>query len=519
MKKLAILLSAFCILQINLAAKTITVYHTGDVHGWYSARPAKWDKENSTRMIGGFAALSSLVKREKNPYILLDSGDMFQGTPEGNLTRGMATVTLMNQLNYSAALVGNHEYDYGEDNLKVLISSSAFPWLGGNVYLKDAGKPVDYLKPYIIVEKAGKKIAVIGIAGRHTKTTTLPRFVEHLDFRSETAEAARWTGEVKKLNPDAIVILAHVGFDAGLIGQKTDISTWTFAVQEMNDGTPAIAKAAAGANVVLGGHNHTGLMKGYQDKQSGSLLAESYSELTDVGKIDLEFDDSSGKFTGAGAELIALWTDITGEDPEVIKTIKGFNATTEKAMEVALGSSEADLVYNPEGLDSPIGNWMTDAMRRQSGADMAFQNTSGIRSELKKGAIKMRDIYQVMPFENTAVKLKMTGEQLRKLLSDNFRNGRARMQLSGLTVKFKLSTEGKPAGLTLEKDGRAISSADEFTVVTNNYLTTGGSGGRAFTEGKDMQDTMLPVRDLLIKEIKENSPVKMPVMGRYIKLD
>ena len=153
---------------------TISVYHTSDVHGWYSSRSAKWDKENSTRAIGGFPALSALVKKEKNPWLLLDSGDMFQGTPEGNFTKGMATVALMNRLGYSAALVGNHDYDYGEESLKAMVSSASFAMLGANVYRKEDGKSASYLRPYTIVERAGKKIAVLGLAGKHTATSTLP---------------------------------------------------------------------------------------------------------------------------------------------------------------------------------------------------------------------------------------------------------------------------------------------------------------------------------------------------------
>ena len=487
------------------------------MHGWYSARPARWDKDNSTRTIGGFAALSSLVNKDKNPYILLDSGDTFQGTPEGTLTRGVASVTLMNQLGYSAAVVGNHEYDYNEDNLKFMLSGSSFPWLGANVYVKETGQEPSYLKPYTIIEKAGRKIAVIGLAGRHTSTSALPLYVKHLEFKNEATEAAKWTEEVKKLNPDAIIILAHLGFGAGT-GPKTDISTWTFT-GEASYGTLAIARAAKGAAVVIGGHNHVGLLKGYYDKESGVLIAESYFGLTDVSRIELEFDDATGKFRGAKDELIPLWTDTTGEDAKVTETIKKFSASVEKEMDKPLGESETDLGFDPDGVNSPIGNWMADAMRRQAGTDMAFQNTAGIRSDMKKGVLKMRDIYQVMPFENTLVTLKMTGAQLQKLVADNLYGGRAKIQMSGLTARFKISPEGKMTDLVLERAGKIILPEEEFTVVTNNYLAGGGSGGRAFNDGKELKDTMLPMRDYLIKDIKENSPLKLPAGPRFIKLN
>ncbi len=519
MKKIILLLAFLTFAaRPDLSALTISVYHTSDVHGWYSARPARWDKENSTRTIGGFAALSSLVAKDKNPHILLDSGDTFQGTPEGSLTRGIASAVLMNQLGYSASAVGNHEYDYNEDNLKLMISSCSFPWLGANVYVKATGEHPSYLKPYTIIETAGKKIAVIGLAGKHTSTSAFPLYVNHLEFRDEPQEAAKWTEEVKKFNPDAIIILVHLGFGAG-VGPKTDISTWTFTNEETAYGTLPIARAAKGANVVIGGHNHVGLMKGYYDKESGVLIAESYYGLTDVSKIDLEFDDTTGKFKGATDQLIPLWTDTTGEDPKVTETIKKFSSVVEKEMAKPLGESETDLGFDAEGLNSPIGNWMTDAMRRQAGTELAFQNTAGIRSDMKKGVLTMRDIYQVMPFENTMVTLKMTGEQLKKLLTDNLRGGRAKMQMSGLTVKFKLTPEGKPADLVLERDGKTVAPDAEFTVVTNNYLTAGGSGGKVFSEGKEIKDTMLPVRDFLIKDIKETSPLKLPAGPRFIKLD
>lgn len=519
MKKIALILTAFCLFRPDLAAKTIAVYHTSDVHGWYSSKPAKWDKENPTRMNGGFAALSALLKREKNPWLLLDGGDMFQGTPEGNFTKGMASVELMNKVGYSAAVAGNHDFDYGEDNLRVLISSSSFSWLGANVYVKATGKEVDYLKPYIIVEKGGEKIAVLGLAGRHTSTSTLPLNVKHLRFADEAKEAAKWMEEIKALKPDAVIIMVHIGIGGNLGIGKVDVSTWTISDEDARQGTLEVARAANGAQVVFGGHNHFGLIAGYFDKKSSTLIGESFWGLADVTRVDLEFDDATGKFKGAKAELVPLWIDKTGEDASVTEIIKNFSETVNKEMDKPVGECGADLGTSETGLDSPIGNWFTDAMRRQTGADIAFQNTPGIRSDLKKGAIRMREIYQVMPFENTAVKLKLTGEQLRKLMNDNFYNGRTKLQVSGLTVKFKPLPGGKKAALTLERDGKELDPAQEFTVVTNNYLTTGGTGGKMFGEGRDMQDTMLPIRDLLIKDVRENSPVKPPVLGRFVKLD
>ncbi len=514
MKKLiaAVLLT----LPASAWSLTISVYHTSDVHGWYTARPAKWDKENSTRTIGGFPALASLTAKDKNPHILLDSGDTFQGTPEGTLTKGMASVKLMNQLGYSAAEIGNHDFDYTEPNLRALAAASKFPWLGANIYVRETGKPTDYARPYVIVPVAGKRIAVIGIAGRHTATSTLPANVKHLEFRNEAAEAAAWTAKVRaEEKPDAVIILAHVGLE-GAGGSKVDISTWTLAPYQANYGSLAIARAAK-PDVVIGGHNHAGLPAGYLDKESGTMLAESFWGLTDVTKLDLNFDDKTGKLTGVTGTLVPLWTDVTGEDPAVIETIKGFTAEVDKQMSKEVGVSEVDLGFSEAGLDSPIGNWFADAMRRQSGADAAFQNSAGIRADMKKGVIRLRDIFQVMPFENTLAKLTMTGDQVTRLLADNLRGGRSKLQVSGLKVSFRDTPEGIK-DIIVTRNGAQLKPEDKISVVTNNYLTTGGSGGKAFMESSDIVDTLTPVRDLLLKDMKENPVKTLPEGGRFTRL-
>ena len=515
MKKLIYIL-LLC-LPVSAWSLTIDVYHTSDVHGWYSSRPARWDKENSTRTIGGFPALSALIKADKNPHILLDSGDTFQGTPEGNLTKGMATVTLMNQLGYSAADVGNHDYDYGEPNLKELVKASSFTWVGANAYLKKTGEPLDYLKPYVILNVAGKRIAVIGLLGRHTATSTLPANVKHIEFRNEPAEAARWTAEVKKLKPDAIIILAHIGIGGDTLG-IVDVSTWTFAGDKDRHSTLAVARAAGGADVVMGGHNHVGLLHGYYDRQSSTLIGESYWGLTEVSKINLAFDDATGKLKSVTDELVPLWTDITGEDPAVAETIKEFSSGVDKEMSKVIGESAVDLGFSKAGLDSDIGNWFADAMRRRAGTDAAFQNTAGIRADIKKGPVKLRDIFEVMPFENTLVKLTMTGQQLAKLMADNLRGGHSKLQVSGLKITFRDTPEGAK-DITIEKNGKPVKPDDKLTVATNNYLTTGGTGGKVFGEAESSVDTMLTIRDLLIKDIMANPVKTAPEGGRIVRLE
>lgn len=513
MKKL--LASLLLSLPVSAWSLTVDVYHTSDVHGWYYSRPAKWDKQNSTRTIGGFPALSALVKAGKNPKILLDSGDTYQGTPEGTLTKGLATARLMNQLGYAAAAVGNHDYDYSEESFRAVVAASSFPWLGANIYLKEGGARADYVKPYHVVEVAGKKIAVVGVAGRHTSTSTLPKHVAHLEFRDEAAEAAAFTAEARAKGADAVIVLAHVGIGGSVYG-KVDISTLTLPDSQASYGTLAVARASR-ADVVFGGHNHTGLEKGWRDPVSGSLLAESYFGLTHVSRVALDFDDKTGKLKAATAELVPLWTDETGEDQAVLETLKGFSAEVDRQMGEVVSETAFDLLVSTVGLDSDIGNWFTDAMRRQSGADVAIQNTPGIRADLRKGQVRVRDVFQVMPFENTLVKLKMTGAQLRRLFADNLSGPSSKLQVSGIKVSFRQPVR-EAGNIVLERNGKPVADSDTLTVATNNYLTTGGSGGKVFSEVEEQEDTMRPIRDLLLDDVRAHPVKELPAGGRLVRL-
>ncbi len=505
-----------------LHSEKISIYHTSDVHGMYSSIPAKWDPKNSTRTIGGFAALMSVVKNDKNQYILLDSGDMFQGTPEGNITKGMASIEFMNMLGYSAAVVGNHEYDYGEASLKEIIKAAKFPFLGANVYLKskdenEKDRNVDYLKPYTIINVGKRKIAVLGIAGQHTKTSTLPTNVSHLEFKDEARETKKWMEEIKKENPDAVIIIAHIGIDPSLSQQVVDPTTYTFS--NTRNTTIQIARAAKNATIVFGGHNHTGLLKGWRDPQTNTLICESWWGLSYVTKAEIEFDDKTGKILNTSCTLVPLWTDITGEDENVKKKFNEIYEKVSKKMDEVIGKALKPITFESTTFDTPIGNLVTDIIRWKANVEIAFQNAGGVRNIINKGDITLRDVYKIMPFENTIVKLKMKGKDIYEVVKDNLKNNKTSMYVSGINVKYKINPQGNAEIIEITKDGKIIDMEKEYSVATNNYLISGGSGGKAFKKALETTDTLISVRDAIIEWIKSKKEIDGWESGRFLKTE
>lgn len=510
-KRTAIFLTLLALAAAGAQALTIDVFHTSDVHGWYFARPARWDKAAPDRLMGGFPALAALLEKQTTPYLLLDSGDMFQGTPEGMLSKGMASIELMNKLGYSAAVPGNHDYDNGEDAFRTLVSSAAFPFLGANIYEKKDGGPVPYLKPYVLLHKDGKTIAVLGLANMHDSTLTLPANVKGLDFRDEASEAAKWMPEIKAQHPDAVIVITHMGISEDLGTKLVDVSTWTFPAGARS--TLAIARAAPGITLVLGGHDHTGLFNGYHDPVSGAWLGESYYGLSYVTRAELSFDDATGKLTGVNVKLVPLWIDRTGQDPAVLGVVDGLKAQVQQKMGRKVGEAAGELGFSGKGLDNAIGSWLSDVTRRTAGTQLAFQNTHALRHSIAKGPVYLRDLYQAMPFDNTIETMTLTGAQIAQAMRDNIRDGMSDMQVSGLTVEFRQGPEGRAAGIKLYRDGKEIKPGDRFTVATNSYLAGGGDGGAVFTAATDKKDTMVLVRDAMIKAFA-SGPVRPPRLGR-----
>ena len=130
--------------------------------------------------------------------------------------------------------------------------------------------------------------------------------------------------------------------------------------------------------------------------------------------------------------------------------------------------------------------------------------------------MKLRDLYQAMPFENTIITMRLNGAQLKQLMADNLRGGRTSMQVSGLKVEFTQSPDGSPDGIRLTHNNREVAPEDEFKVATNNYLAFGGIGGAAFTGGKDVKDTLIPVRDAMLNDFAAG-PVAAPALGRIVR--
>lgn len=251
----------------------IRVYHTNDVHGWIMARP---DKFQTNRLVGGAAALASLISKDEGPKLVLDAGDWWQGTPEGSLTKGEAVADVFNAIGYDAVVIGNHEYDDGADSLRALIGKIKVPVLSANTYGAD-GKLVPWVRPSILKEVAGVKVGIFGLTTTNMRRLAFPKNIAGLDFRREVDVAREQVKALKRQGATVIIAVTHIGLEVE--GSK-------------HEGDQTLAREVPGIDLIVGGHSHTFLTRPVQG-ENGTLIVQAGQYLQKAGRATLEIDPAT----------------------------------------------------------------------------------------------------------------------------------------------------------------------------------------------------------------------------------
>lgn len=488
MKKLMLLL-AFVFAACGLFAKTTVIYHTSDTHGFYYPKNG----------VGGFAALKAVLNKEKNPYLLLDSGDFANGTIEAKESKGLKSVELMNAVGYYASTLGNHEFDFGDNAVEPMIRNAKFEILAANMVERSSGLLPPSVKPYQLFDIDGVRIAVIGLAHHEPS--------QKYKYKKDFKVIKKLLPEVEKLNPDVVVIILH-----NSMADKKHGVTGAKAGKEI----AKITKRFGGrVHVMFGGHAHNI----FDNRRSnGVLFVESGDALKNVTRVLVETDDQTGQFISARSELIPLIVAQTGEDEAVKKLAESLRSPgmDEKIGEAAsLLSKEATL---PNHVDAPLNNWVADVCRAHAGTEIFIHNNGAVRKSLDAGPITKRDLVEMTPFDNNFTKVKVTGKFL-KFLAKNSLLPRNLYTYSGMVITFT-DDKGKVSNLTMTVDGKPVEDHAEYIIATNSYIAGGGSEGWPFhkIDPADKQD--LPgktIREVIEDAARAQSPLVPVTTGRMIK--
>ncbi len=478
------------------APLVVRVYHTNDVHGWIMSRPDAMDHD---RPIGGEATFKALVDRDPGPKLVLDAGDWWQGTPEGSLTKGAAVAETFNAVGYDAVEIGNHEFDAGQENLKALIAQLKMPVLAANIYGPD-GKRVPWTKPWIIKEVDGVKFGVFGLLTTHMGELEFPKNIAGLTFRREVDEARDDVKALRRQGADVIIAVTHVGFEA--------------ADKPPFEGDQTLAREVPGIDLIVGGHTHTTLKVPYRDPAHGTLIVQAGSYLFRAGRVTLKIDAKTHRVLSSSDELFELHPDRLGEDPAVKAVVARQTQAVGAIFETVVATATAALVRaSGPDQESGLGSWMADCYRARAAADVAVQNAGGIRSDIPAGPVTLRRLFGVMPFDNDLVLARMTGAQVRSMLEHAVVSPRLD-QISGAVVTFRPGPAGARGLVSATIGGAPLDDAKTYSVVTLDFLVSGGGGYREFAQASSRAALGVPARDALRACAETQKLLAPPAPGR-----
>ena len=477
----------------------VRILHTSDIHGHVLA-----GEERKGGLKGGFPSFSAFLEGQKEPYLLLDSGDIYKGTPEGDMTEGRILIELMNRVQYKAAAPGNHEFDGGPGNFQKLVSLSEFPWVCANIVDNKTQSPPAGVKPYVILESQGIRFGVTGVITSQLPYLTLQKNLEGLEVLDEVESLKGIIPELREKS-DLVILLSHVGLREQYRDEKDFISDY------------AIAKALPEIDLILGGHTHRVLGKPL--RVGKTRIVQSGSYLKGVSRIKIWLTRKGHKPVRFRFGYFPISLKKYPPDSKVLELIKSGTEGVYERMQEGIGSSRQWIVKNLSDEDKrdgelSLGNLITDVMKAHTETDFAFQNIGGIRTDLPEGELKLRHMYMLEPFGNTLVMMELTGADVRNLMEESVSGSFGFLQFSGLKLVWdSVLPKGKRV-LNVLVDGEEIDDAAVYRITTNNFLAAGGDGFSAFTRGVNKTDTGILLRDILVEYVRTHSPLQVKKDGR-----
>jgi 5'-nucleotidase / UDP-sugar diphosphatase len=485
----------------------LKIFYVNDFHGF--AEP--YQPVGSASPLGGIAYLAEAVDRArgKQPSLLLSAGDMIQGNTWANLFRGKSSIEVMNTMRFDAMVVGNHEFDFGPKVLQKRMAQARFPIIGANV------KGLPALKPYVIKNLSGIRIAIIGVVTPETPVATHPRNVAGLTFSTPESAIKQCLAELKG-RADLILVLSHCGFQAD---------------KELAARVPAI-------DVIVGGHSHTKILQ--PETVGRTIIVQAWEHAKALGVLTLRVED--GKIVGFEGSLKEISPAVGPPNRRVQEIVERYGHQTKALLQRPIGETTVDLEgQHIRERETNLGNFVADIMRETAGAEAALINGGSIRTGIPRGKITVKNVYDVLPFDNYLVAISLTGAQLKQALE----HGVSRLeepvgsfpQVSGLTFTY---SRNAPAGSRIKDltvGGRPLEPEKEHVVATNDYLVAGGDGYTAFGEalksagdcsnlGGTLTSSKLAyndpgtwLRDLFITAIQTRKTIAPQVEGRIKEVD
>lgn len=476
----------------------ITVLYTTDIHGHLF--PVT-DYEGH-REVGGLLRCATMIdqlRAGREHVLLVDSGDLIQGSAESYLSGGRATIRAMEFLGYDAWVLGNHEFDWGLDKLKRLHDATHLTMLGANIVARPGRThPLERVQPFVIKEFDGVRVALVGLITPGVPTWSTPDLLGDTLFEKSMAALRRVMPVVKAEHPDLLLLATHQGYR--LFGDDH--------ANEINE----VARAFPEFDAILGGHSHQPVAQALVGGHT--LFTQAGYHAVWLGQLDITYDTVARRVIQKQAQLHRI-------GPEV-PLHTGLTAVVEQDLDRARSYLEQPVGRAAESIEFKEDEWgrsdiqrlICRALAQATGAELVLH---GLLDEelLVPGPITMSDIWRVVPYENRVAVLMVTPAELLDILNENLLR-KGNIQFMG-PYGFSYEVEDHEGQLRAVRirlaDGTIPHPRQRLGLAVNSYVVA--SGGlrfprlRAIAERPETRLRMLEVdtRSAVVEFVKANQPL------------
>jgi 5'-nucleotidase/UDP-sugar diphosphatase len=503
----------------------VTILHTNDHHGhFWRSDYGEYGLSAQKTLVDG---IRKEVAAEGGSVLLLSGGDINTGVPESDLQDAEPDFRGMNLIGYDAMAVGNHEFDNPMSVLRQQEKWAKFPFLSANIYQKSTNERL--FKPWMIFDRQGLKIAVIGLTTDDTAKIGNPEFFTDIEFRKPAEEAKLVIDELKQnQKPDVIIATTHMGhYDNGEHGSNAPGDV------EMARSLPTGALA-----MIVGGHSQDPVCMASEnkkqvdyvpgtpcapDQQNGIWIVQAHEWGKYVGRADFEFRNGEMKMVryqlipvnlkkkvtyDNGKSERVLYTPEIQENAQMLSLLTLFQNKGKAQLEVKVGNVNGHLEGDRSKVrfvQTNLARVLLAAQMARTNADLAVMSGGGVRDSIEAGDITYKDVLKVQPFGNTLVYADMSGKELADYLTVV-----AKMKPdSGAYPQFaNVSFVAKDGVLNdLKIKGEAIDPAKTYRLATLSFNATGGDGYPHIDDKSGYVNTGFIDAEVLKQFIEQNSPL------------
>lgn len=499
--------------------ETLVIMGTTDIHGRVYPIDYFTGKEDNKGLAKLYTKIKELRKIYKN-NLLVDSGDLLQGTPLTNYFGGVDKVSTnpmvkaFNFMKYDAFGVGNHEYDYGLENLFRAEKTANFPFLSANTFIYGEDKTA--FKPYFIKEVNGIKVGIVGFTTPGVAVWSKGIVADKFEYKDIVEAGKKVIPDLKK-KVDVLIVIPHSGLKdekgfEGYDSQKTGVPPENVGLD--------LAHTFPEIDALLLGHTHTEIKELFEN---GVLITQADKFGNKLALVTLELEKTNNKWVVKNKKAETIDIASLEPDKELLEYLKNEHESTLAYVNKAIGTSTEEWKAQEGRLkDTPIVDLINTVQKETTGADLSSSSLFNENVVIPKGNVSIANIASLYIYENTLCAIKITGKKLREYLEYSakyytYENGKLGINktvpgynydiVSGVDYKIDIS---KPLGsriVELKYQGKDVTDEMTFTMALNNYRQSGGGGYAMIKDSPLIYNKFESIRDLLIRYVQKKGTI------------